>query len=87
MLAYVCFNVGTVSYTVASAIHLLFVTHSQFIIQLLKKIGQNENRTNRRSASKITDVRNPPILFVKDQHCFQTTRVICYINRLAINDA
>ena len=44
-----------------------------------------------RSASKITDVRNPPVLSVKDSlHCIQTTRVICYIrprpNCLAIHD-
>ena len=32
-----------------------------------------------RSASKMTDVRNTPVLSVKDQHCIQTTRVICYI--------
>ena len=33
-----------------------------------KTFGQNENRTDRRSASKITDVRTPSVLSVKDRH-------------------
>ena len=33
----------------------------------------------------MTNVRNTPLLSVKDQHCIQTTRVICYNIKGVVN--